>query len=320
MMQQLMHFRAIIPAVALVFLATLAGGCASRSSGTGDDVGGGTGGGGGSSPSAIATLKDNGLEARLWVVPDSSLIIGQALTELTRPVDLPDGRDAALFENGFRLHEFDVDLLPDVLAALGGSVNSQEWWYGQVFDWRELWKRQLNMDSRGIAVDGRVRSFAGGGFLLLMRSWTIRTELGPRVQFELAPYYENRPGAYRQSQNTVERGVLIAEGPPGEAFPSVAFQMQLEPRRAYILTSESPAMRWAPSGEGLDDIAAQPPTAPRGSRGPDVGPRGAAPTTLGEYMLGAETTGTTGRIVIVLIPHLPAALFPNELLEVSSGQ
>ena len=270
--------------------------------------------------SRVGDVSNNGLEIRMWIVPDSPAVVGYAMTEFTDEARIDSGVLDALNENGMRLYELSVHDVEALRSALSGNAREDRSWFGQVFDWRELWQRSLGNSSRGVAIDGRVRSFAGGAFTLLTRSWTIKTLEGPRLHVEIVPYYEDIAGGFRRAMNEQRRGILTTVEPPGEAFPTISLQVDLEPGRAYVLTSESPSIDWASPDVHAGRYEKKPTVdnnaigQVRGGIGPDggVGPASFAPTTLGELLLRGEE-GSDNRLVIILLPHLPAELFPQEL-------
>jgi len=265
-------------------------------------------------PSVVA---ENGLEVRKWVVGDHPVVVGKALASLGEPAPIDPHETAALQRNGLRLWRIPLVDLPILREQLGGTIVDQQWWYGQVPEWRELHGRLLNAASRAVAVDGRVRVFSNGSFKLLIRSWTYGTEDGPRLTFEFAPVFQQgRPASYRHHVRT-DRGAI-------ELFPTLTLQTSLEPGFAYVLLPEAPSVDWtdptsiqtARRTEGRLPRGGE----VRGSIGPHtgMGPAASPATTLGEALLRGEP-GNPGRGVIILVPRIPLSLFPEELIRWKSA-
>ncbi len=265
------------------------------------------------------TLSDNGLEVRTWLVGDRVDLIAPAMTDLAAPAPLDERLLRSLEQNGMRLHRIPLRDLAALQEAVGGASYDEQVSFGQVFDWRALFTRSLNGVSRGVAIDGRVRSLAGGEIALLARAWTMKTEDGPRVQFELAPYYiEPHQNLRDILASDTASPFYSGEAEPGDVFRSMVVRTGLEDGYAYVLTCESPAIDWR--AVAREDPSAVQPAAPppppdtigdvRGTRGPaeSFGPEIAGPSTLGELLMRGEDRGV--RLMIILIPHVPAALFP----------
>jgi len=269
------------------------------------------------------SLSDNGLEVRAWLVGDDAALVGKALTDLGAAAPIDDRLQASLAANGMRLYRLPVRDLPALQDAVGPVSHDRQESFGQVFDWRELFTRSLKGATRGVAIDGRVRSLPGGAVSLLVRAWTMKTEEGPRVQFEMVPYYLEANTSLRQILNPEPQEPLLGERPePGEVFRSVVVRMGLEDGWAYVLTCEAPEIDWRnvrqrgaarpsnqeasnPSGDG----------AVRGTIGPsDFGPESAGPATLGELLMRGEE-GSGVRLMLILVPHIPSALFPPSMPE-----
>lgn len=313
----------------LLFLGTtLALSCASGQKNEKPDPAGGSNGGrtsGGSLADSVASaggasvgavsISDNGLEVKMWIVGDDPSVVGPAFLSMGEPLPLAPDRLERLRQNGLRLARVPLESLGDLRNALGGASIDQKWWFGQVFEWREVFRRGLGGETRGVAIDGRVRPFGGGEFTLLIRAWTMMTEDGPRMQFDLSPAFSRNEGA------PIRR--LLDEKPGVEAFPSVHVSLRLEPGYAYVLTGESPGADWARLAERRTDAGSVSPPAGGGVRGsvgpPDVlGPDSAGPATLGETLLRGSGPASN-RLVIVFIPHIPATLFPPDLAPWSTG-
>lgn len=268
------------------------------------------------------SLSDNGLEVRAWLVADDAALIGRGLNDLGAPAPVDDRLLASLASNGMRLYRLPLRDLPALQEAIGPASHDRQESFGQVFDWRELFTRPLNGATRGVAIDGRVRSLPGGAVSLLVRAWTMKTEEGPRVAFELVPYYLQSGSDPRQVLNPDPRSNLLGERPePGEVFRSLVVRTQLESGWAYVLTCEAPQIDWRnvrprqPQPASNQDASnASGDGGVRGTIGPgDFGPASAGPATLGELLMRGEE-GSGVRLILILIPHIPSALFPPEPL------
>lgn len=318
-----MTIRRFLPPVLFLLSTTLALSCASTSKDSGGTAGGGSSGsrsGGGTLADAVAaggagasvgavSFSDNGLEVKMWIVGDDPAVVGPAFTSLGEPLSLPPPRLERLRENGFRMARVPLVNLPELRRLLGGASIDQKWWFGQVFEWREVFRRGMGGETRGVAVDGRVRPFGGGEFTLLIRAWTTKTEDGPRLQFDLVPAFTRNEGA------PIRR--LLDEKPGVEAFGLLHVGLRLEPGYAYVITGESPGADWTRlTSERSNPDRVTPPSGGgvRGSVGPmDVfGPDSAGPATIGETLLRGNEP-VSNRLVIVFIPHIPATLYPPEL-------
>jgi hypothetical protein len=273
-------------------------------------------------------LSDNGLEVRAWVIPDDSAVIGQAMTDLGEPAPIDANVLGALEQNGMRLYRMPLLSLPALQDVVGPATHDRQESFGQVFDWRELFTRPLNGVTRGVAIDGRVRPLPGGAVSLLIRAWTMKTEEGPRVHFEMSPYYVASNASLRQILSANAGPSMLAERPePGEVFRSMVLRTDLENGFAYMLTCESPEVNWADprsraraTRENDSAHVSSGDGSMRGTIGPaDFGPASSGPSTLGELLMDGEE-GSGVRLIIVLIPHVPAALFPPEIPQPGSGQ
>lgn len=259
---------------------------------------------------SVGAMSDNGLEVRLWIVADRPRELAAAFEANCEEVVAPGRNLDRLHENGFRLYRVPVESLGELRKAVGGATRVEQWWFGQVLRWRTLWSRALGQTSRGIAIDGRVRRFRGGDISLLVRAWTMKTEDGPQLQFEMVPYHSARQGGYRRFTNQRERNPLGSPLVAGEAFESMAVNLRLDPGYAYVLTCDAEVT--ARRGRDLPDRTSSGEV--RGSVGPrgDFGPLAVGPATLADALLRGEEPAAN-RLLVVLIPRVPRVLFPPEL-------
>jgi len=273
---------------------------------------------------------NNGLEIRRWTVLDTVDRAAAVVAEHADGGAAGETACARLRQNGFRFARVPADQLDTIVAALGGATVDRNEWHGQVYDWRSL--REQTIDSRGtaVAIDGRVRRFDRGEFRLLIRGWTIMMEDGPRLHMEILPQHR-LPAA-----NNLRR--LLNENPEdaGEAFASMALDLDMQAGFAYVLIGESPTIDWPqldkpapavvtvpasamqssppPAPAAASAQAAAPPPAvapPRPRVGPDdsIGPEAGTPRTLGEVLLPNMPSPPT-RDIIVFVPKIPDEMFP----------
>jgi hypothetical protein len=228
-----------------------------------------------------------------------------------------------------------VDDVEQVIAELGGASMNIDSWFGQAVTWSEAHGRAVQEPGRAIAVDGRVQWFEPGEIRLMIRSWTLLMEDGPRMQLELLPQYS------KPHVQDFDR-ILGRETRPDALFSSIALDLRMEVGHAYVLMWEQPQVEWravedspsasramkSPSTDDGSEAAAATP-APNGSRrdagppparlgkgpvadsggGDGLGPDAALPQTLGEMLLGGAGHPPT-RGVIAFIPRIPADVFP----------
>jgi len=261
------------------------------------------------------TLSDNGLEVRAWIVQDDSARIASSLVTLGEEAPLAESSRATLERNGLRLWRVPAGHIEDLRDGFGGSSIAKQSWLGQVTEWSDLHERSLGAGTRGVSIEGEVRRFRSGSFVLLVRAWTMNTEDGPRIQFQMIPFYADADaGGVRR--------ILSQDDRAGESFPSLLVETGFESGFAYVLTCERPEVDWrvvadrAAAPESFGGSLTMPQggdvrgsVGPPGQFGPDIG----GPWTIGEALLrGDSDVGARG--VILLIPHIPTGLYPAEML------
>jgi hypothetical protein len=272
------------------------------------------------------TGANNGLELRRWTVVDAPDRVMNVLSNHADGAAADQETIDRLKRNGFRFIRVPVSELDALVAELGGATIDRNEWHGQVYDWRALMEQPIDPRGLAVAIDGRVRRFDRGAFRLLIRSWTAQMEDGPRMHLEVLPQH-SLPRA-----NDLRR--LMGEKPAdaGEAFATLALDLQLQAGYAYVLVSESPEADWpeldrpAVVNEALAGVVGDEPApgAPDGSlpavrprdggwsrMGPPeaIGPEAGAPLTLGEMLLPLSVSPPMRR-VLAFVPKIPAELFP----------
>lgn len=235
---------------------------------------------------ARLTGSDQGLEIRKWLVTAPPMTIDAVLDAHGDAAFLDaDGR-RRLERNGLRLLAVERADVPALLADLGGADLDISAWHGQMLDWRPVHEIELGRGTITLAVDGRMRPVTGGHLSLLGRSWTVRTEDGPRLQLELVPAHR-APGPRVMLPETFTRRHTSDDRP----YASLALDLRLEAGRAYVLSAAVP---------GPDDDEAD-------ALGPDATP----PPTVGELLLAPPNA--PGRGMLLMLPRIPDEMFPTPL-------
>jgi len=246
------------------------------------------------------TNSDNGLEIRRWVTRDPAADVGQALASHAAGQPVDDQALARLKRNGFRLIRVKVDEVDSLLDALGGASYDATEWHGQVYRWRSIVEKPVDLQGQAVAVDGFVRSFQGCDFRLVIRAWTVQMEDDPVVHLELLPQR-----SIPQVNNL--RRLLGDERDAQEGFAAVALDLPLEAGFAYVLAGESPQSDWP----GVDGGESAPQPSRKRSSRLDFGPDAAAVPTLGELLLPIQSDPPS-RTMLVFIPKISSDLFLPE--------
>lgn len=264
------------------------------------------------------TGTDNGLAIRKWVVEDDEARIRNVLMSHAVGGVLHDAADERLQRNGFRLVRVPAADVDSILAELGGATMDVTAWHGEVYEWRTLAAHAIGRDGQPIAIDGRVRRFPPGEMRLVMRSWIVGMEDGPRVQFELVPQF------YLPRKRDLNILVGREKPQPVESYPSMAVDELLEDDAAYVLTCAPPQSDWQepaserPTGAAGEEGAATPNRSARrsGGMGPDamLGPDAAPPQTIGQWMFSNDI-GRPSRIMLILLPRIADRLQPQEITD-----
>ncbi len=260
----------------------------------------------GAAPDARRLLSpDNGLEMREWVIMDRGSRIGAAIAELGQPAIADTKANTPFRRNGLRLIKVRQSDLQSLLDSLGGASVDATTWHGQIYQWRELAQYPISAAGIAVAVDGRVRRFERGTFRLLVRSWTVPMEDGPRLLLQLL-------GQFDRPQRDRFRRFLTDHGVTGEVFHSLALEMPLEAGFAYVLLFASPEIDWSFGTANQEDTTPKPVTVePVGpaNEPEQVGPTAAPPPTFGELLLRTEAHPPKRRLLI-FVPKFSPELFP----------
>ena len=257
--------------------------------------------------------RDNGLEMREWVIMDRESRISAAITEFGQPAFIDPKADTPFRRNGLRLVRFRQDDLQSLLASLGGASVDATTWHGQIHQWRELAAYPISPAGMAVAVDGRVRRFESGIFRLLVRSWTVAMEDGPRLLLQLVGQFD-RPEQESFRRFLADRNVW------GEVFHSLALEMPLEAGFGYALLYASPEIDWSFASANQEDTTPKPVTTEPvgvGSEPEQVGPAAAPPATFGELLFRTETHPAKRR-VFVFIPKFSPEMFPPGIVGAES--
>lgn len=256
----------------------------------------------GNSAASRLTNTDNGLHMRSWIIDDRAPVISAVLAPYAVESPLDPQTAERLRRNGMRFFRIPLEEVETVLRDLGGASMDVSSWHGQVFEWRDLVRRNIAANGQAVAIDGRVRRYEAGAFLLVFRAWTMATEDGPALHLEFGGRFEEPKTAtgYRRLLGDEQRGTELL---------SLSAEARLERGWVYILTCEAPASTWS-----ADPASPAAPLAPSAGpadfgAGPDAGPAAAPPRTVGEVMLRGDS-GRPTRGLLVFEPRLRAAWPP----------
>jgi hypothetical protein len=253
------------------------------------------------------TNANNGLEVLRWTVLDQAGRVRDNVLKYADGSAMDEPTQARLQRNGFRLVRIPAERIESLLADLGGATIESNEWQGQVHEWRSLLDRPVETAGRAVVVDGHVRRAERGEFRLLIRSWIVAMEDGPRMHFEMLPQH------HRPQANNLRRLLGEQKQQQVDGFAAAALDLQLEPGYAYVLVGEAPLTEWAghASTASTNSPSALP---PRFSRTPRVGPSdvfasdGGTPVTLGELLLPLDRQPPT-RGILVFVPRIAPELF-----------
>lgn len=247
--------------------------------------------------------REAGLEVRRWVCRDDASRIAEAVAAHMDGHPVDDATRRRLLVNGFRLVRVPLESLDAMAADLGGLTTDIEGWYGQVYDWQELHRIAAGTDRRAVVFDGRAERVDEGEFRLVLRTWIVRTEDGPRVHVRIVP-------TYRIGTSLTYSVLLGDELDEGRPLPSGVIDLLLEPGYACVLMGASPGTAWRGwSSEEELEAAAEADGAPTTGPGPIIEP----PVTIGELMLSSRK-GMPSRGLLVLIPRVPESMRIPETL------
>lgn len=258
---------------------------------------------------------ENGLEMREWVIMDRESRIGAAIAVLGQPAIADTNASATLRRNGLRLVKVPQSELQLLLDSLGGASVDATTWHGQVYQWRELAQYPISPAGMAVAVDGRVRRFQHGTFRLLMRSWTVPMEDGPRLLLQLL-------GQFDRPERETFRRFLTDHSVTGEVFHSFALEMPLEVGFGYVLLYELPELDWSYGPVDQEDATPETVTEEpieQAHEPEHVGPTAAPPPTFGELLLRTDTFPSKRR-VLVFVPKFSLELFPPGIVGAGTSE
>lgn len=263
--------------------------------------------------SSLFNAGENGLEVRQWVLEATPEAVASVLMRFRDGEAMDQPTREALERNGLRVVRVPLEELESMLGELGVPSRHIRTWFGQVTTWRDVLTSPVDETSRALVVSGRVRRFADGNYSLMLRSWTLMMEDGPRMELEMIPRHD-RP----EVSNTVP--LLGAKRTAETWLHAVRAEMLLESGYAYVMVYESPSVVWREPGEGESVRVA--PGSDGGGRGPGVGPddvgpyhatglSAIAPPTVGEVLLGRES-GKPRRHLLAFVPKIPERFQPTD--------
>jgi len=269
----------------------------------------------------------DGTSAALRGAARSTLAPGQTGLEVaTWQVAAPDGRVArtldafahpsigafdamAIARNGLLVRAVDAARLDELRAALGGSPMDVRAWLGTSPGWREV--ASARTPGMLVEVDGVAKERPGTAVRLAARSWPLPMEDGTRIAVELVPQLVPEDASASLARHG---GRLV-----GQTIGSSVIEVELERGTAWVVTctaegyvetdADAPAVaRGDALRHGPPDPFAPAP-APSGKVGSRIVTPGAA-----LFLAAPERPGAPARrTVLVLVPHLGAAPFPDRV-------
>ena len=252
----------------------------------------------------------NGLLIRVWVIQDNPQRIALAMSKFGVEEILNETQREDFRRNGLRLVRVWAEDIDPLLKAFDGASSNTAAWHGQVYNWAELLHREVKSQPIAVAVDGHVKRYKNGTFRLMLRSWTVSMEDGPRLQLQLLPQFDRR-------QRRSIRGFQVDRNVQGEVFRSFSVETLLEAGFVYVLTYADPQAVWE-IGEKSGDEKSQDATSTDDSDNSAAvvkrevgvaGPDTILPPTYGELMYRTAGQVPTRRILI-FEPTIPLELFP----------
>lgn len=255
----------------------------------------------------------NGLLIREWTIEDNPQRIALAMSKFGLEELLEESQREDFRRNGLRLVRVWAEDIDPLLKAFDGASSNTAAWHGQVYNWAELLHRQVKAQPIAVAVDGHVKRYKNGTFRLMLRSWTVSMEDGPRLQLQLLPQFD-------KPQRVSIRGLRADRSVKGEVFRSFSVETLLEAGFVYVLTYASPQAIWE-IGKKPGDNKPQGNTASNDAEGTTesgsaviggfgiAGPGTILPPTYGELMCRTAGRFPTRRI-LVFEPTFPLELFP----------
>lgn len=262
----------------------------------------------------------NGLLIRVWVIQDNPQRIAAAMSKLGVEEILSEKQREDFRRNGLRLVRVWAEDIDPLLKAFDGASSNTAAWHGQVYNWSELLHREIKAQPIAVAVDGHVKRYKNGTFRLMLRSWTVTMEDGPRLQLQLLPQFD-------KTQRRSIRGFQTDRSVQGEVFRSFMVETLLEAGFVYVLTYASPQAVWE-IGEASDNEKSRDAASiDDGDNSSDstvvakngigvAGPGTILPPTYGELMYRTGGQVPTRRILI-FEPTIPLELFPPGIVPAS---
>ncbi|MCA9296208.1 MAG: hypothetical protein KC983_06810 [Phycisphaerales bacterium] len=244
-----------------------------------------------------------GLQIRRILMPNDDATFRRALASVCSDGAasgrrVQDALDEELSErwrrNGLRFVRMTPGQAETFVQSLGAVMVDRDEWMGEILEWSAL-ENSVTDELRALAVEQRIERFQPGEFQLMLRGWTMPTEIGPRLYLEfLARYHQPLKVNYLDLVQHADDAL------PGVILDPVSLPVVIEPDAVYLLTSASPVEVWPT--DGPRETAGTPvPAAPnRGAgRGPGTGPVAVAPTTVGEQLMIEQ--GAPARRTILLL-------------------
>ncbi len=249
-----------------------------------------------------------GLEVATWQVTDPDGRLARTLDAFGQP-SIGAFDAMAIARNGLLVRAVDAARLDELREALGGSAMDVRAWLGTSPGWREV--ASARTPGMLVEVDGIAKERPGTVVRLAARTWPLPMEDGTRIGVELVPQLVPEDASASLARHG---GRLV-----GQTIGSSVIELELERGKAWVVTctadgyvetdADAPAVALGDAlSQGPPDPAAPPP-APSGKVGSRIVTPGAALFLAAPERFGAPAR----RTVLVLVPHLGSAPFPDRV-------
>jgi hypothetical protein len=250
----------------------------------------------------IAESLRTGLEVVWWIADDADGSVARAMAGVAGDDStLPESVRAAWEADGLRLVAIDEEDLLPLLEQAPPILTLQRQWIGRSTGWAELFQGLSTPRGRITLVNGIRESLPAHRLRLLARAWPAPSFDGPVMRLDIVPQLRERvPQRYTLD---LQEPTLPQPETEGRIFDHLAAELALDPQRLYVLTCETPGVRWI-----LDDLPEPQAETDVSDDGARYGPRVDRVRTLGETMLSttsAKPLPTPVRAIVVLIPRGP---------------
>jgi hypothetical protein len=278
--------------------------------------------------------EQSGLELRSWIVTNNTDAIESAVQPyLMQSVPLDAASLDQLRLAGLRLIAIPID---EVLALrsrmpIAGQIGRQ--WIGEAPAWTNAVTSPRFANGKTVRVSGELAQLRAGSLRLLTRTWTAPSPAGATVRIDLALQHVATRNLDPRLPS-LELTLSQRSATSGMVFESTIAQLTADGRYAFVIIPEKPETVWTPlsgnadttndseqapdsdksqpSGEGPESAEHEAWT-PAFTVEPNLiqGPPSMDIPTVGEATLiepQREPGAGQRRAIIVLIPHVPAAI------------